>query len=59
MLVIESLLDSYRQEVESSPTKPLTKKIYIKNTENFVRWIAGSFHPGAKTRILRKRVKNK
>lgn len=58
MLVIERLFDSYRHEVESSSAKPLTKKVYIKNTENFIRWIAGSFHPGARTGILQSRAKN-
>ncbi|MCF2444050.1 hypothetical protein L0657_08790 [Dyadobacter sp. CY345] len=52
--VIENLLQRYAQEIEASSAKPLTKKIYIKNTQNFVRWIAGDFHPGKGVQANRK-----
>ena len=53
--VIENLLLRYKQEIEASAAKPLTKKIYIKNTQNFVRWIAGNFHPGNSPHLNPKR----
>jgi len=52
--IIEKLLDRYLKEIEDSGAKPLTKKVYIKNTQNFVRWIAGDFTPGGSARVARR-----
>ena len=41
------LLDMYSAEVNASPLSDASKKDYIMFAEQFVRWVDGSFTPGA------------
>ncbi|MCF0055132.1 hypothetical protein [Dyadobacter sp. CY356] len=43
---INDLLVQYKQEIEGTTMKPLSKKTYTIHAQNFVRWISGEFVPG-------------
>lgn len=44
---IKRALTEYCNEVGSSDLKPGSQAMYIDHANNFVRWIAGEFDPGA------------
>ncbi|MBE9463858.1 hypothetical protein ACFP1I_08330 [Dyadobacter subterraneus] len=44
---LKELHSNYRLEIETCGIKPLSRKIYISHSANFIRWIAGEFEPGA------------
>ena len=48
LIKIQELLQEYRSEVQTSNLTNLTKKVYIDNADNFVRWISNDFVPGQK-----------
>jgi hypothetical protein len=43
---IQDLYSLYKTEVELSDLKPLSKKTYLINATNFIRWINEGFEPG-------------
>ena len=45
--LLKELHAKYQLEIESCGIKPLSRKIYISHSANFIRWIAGEFKPGA------------
>ncbi len=45
---INDLFLLFKEEVERTTMKPLSKKIYIEHAQNFVRWASGDFVPGGK-----------
>lgn len=45
---INDLFLLFKEEVERTTMKPLSKKIYIEHAQNFVRWASGDFIPGGK-----------
>lgn len=53
ILQIRELHKQYVQEIDGSNLTPLSAKIYKVHSENFIRWIEGSFIPGAKSSRLK------
>jgi hypothetical protein len=46
--IIKTLYREYQNEVEASDMTPLTKRIYLTHSLNFIRWMEGLFSPGSK-----------
>ena len=47
---IREALARYRLEVETTQMTSATKRTYLLHAENFVRWLADDFNPGANVR---------
>jgi hypothetical protein len=54
---IESALKDYCSDVLSTDLTPYTQNLYIDNATNFVRWLRGEFHPGARKNPYQARTK--
>lgn len=50
---LRDLHSKYIHEIDSSNLTRLSAKVYKVHSENFIRWIEGSFIPGAKSSRLK------
>ena len=46
-IAVQDALERYKEVVEATEMTPTSKKTYLLHAEQFVRWLADDFEPGA------------
>ena len=57
---VQKAVEDYQREVERSKLQPSTKRTYLTDATNFVRWLEDDFRPsalsGSRARVARRLV---